>query len=239
MKPPFEMIVESEMEAYRYETFWTKEPETIAWIDSFGDFDIFYDIGANIGIYSLYAALKHSKAMIYAVEPDRRNYERLKENIALNKFYNIQAYNVAMSNRNWIAKFHVPKIEVGSSGGQLREAVDERGNRFEPEESYLINTFDFAGLIEAWHIHPPNHIKIDVDGKESEILEGLHICETWSGIKSILVEFNRDSNYHIQRFIDLGFTTDNEFNKMENHSRIRRAKEGISCENIIFTRRDK
>lgn len=234
MKPPFEMIIETEMERYRYETWDSKEAETIVWIDSFGQFDIFYDVGANIGIYSLYSAAIHPKSMIYAVEPDRRNYERLKQNIALNKFFNIQTYNVAMSNKNWIAKFHVPKAEVGSSGGQLREAVDEKGNRFEAEESYLINTMDFAGLIEAWHIYPPNHVKIDVDGKEGEILEGLY--PSINGVKSILVEFNHDSNYHVQKLSDLGFTTDNCFNKIGNHSRVRRAKEGIACENVIFTR---
>jgi FkbM family methyltransferase len=230
------MIIESEMEKYRYETWDTKEPETIAWISSFGHFDIFYDIGANIGIYSLFSAVRHPKSMIYAVEPERRNYERLKENIALNKFWNIQTYNIAMSNKCWIAKFHVPNKEIGSSGGQLREAVDERGNRFEPEESYLVNTLDLAGLIETWHIWPPNHIKIDVDGKESEIMEGLY--PSIGTVKSILVEFNHQYDYHMQKLIDLGFSTENEFNKMENHSRVRRAKEGIDCENIVFTRRD-
>jgi hypothetical protein len=130
----------------------------------------------------------------------------------------------------------VPSKEIGSSGGQLREAVDERGKRFEPEESYLINTLDLAGLIETWHIWPPNHIKIDVDGKESEILDGVY--PSIGTVKSILVEFNHQCDYHMQKLIDLGFSTENEFNKMENHSRVRRMKEGINCKNIIFTKRE-
>lgn len=42
--------------AYRGKNFYTKEPETVAWINSFNKKNTFFDIGANIGIYSLYAA---------------------------------------------------------------------------------------------------------------------------------------------------------------------------------------
>ena len=42
---------------YRHRTFFSKEPETIEWIDKFEDNSVFYDIGSNIGIYSLYASI--------------------------------------------------------------------------------------------------------------------------------------------------------------------------------------
>ena len=46
---------------YRAKTFSTKEPETLDWIDSFEKNSVFWDVGANIGLYSLYAAKKNHK----------------------------------------------------------------------------------------------------------------------------------------------------------------------------------
>ena len=43
---------------WRVKTFFTKEPDTLNWIDNFKEDEIFWDIGANIGLYSLYAAKK-------------------------------------------------------------------------------------------------------------------------------------------------------------------------------------
>ena len=46
---------------YRAKTLLTKEPETIEWIHTFGSDDIMWDIGANVGVYSLYAALRGNR----------------------------------------------------------------------------------------------------------------------------------------------------------------------------------
>jgi hypothetical protein len=42
---------------WRVRTFASKEPETLNWIDQFKDESIFWDVGANIGLYSIYSAL--------------------------------------------------------------------------------------------------------------------------------------------------------------------------------------
>ena len=63
----------------RAETFFTKEPDTIEWIESFDKNDVFLDIGANIGIYSLYAAKNVSK--VWAIEPESLNFAMLNLNI--------------------------------------------------------------------------------------------------------------------------------------------------------------
>jgi len=52
---PFKLKIETDMEKYRAESFWNKEPETLVWIESFTNGDTFFDVGANIGIYALYA----------------------------------------------------------------------------------------------------------------------------------------------------------------------------------------
>ena len=53
---------------YRVNTFLTKEPETINWINTFKEKDIFWDIGANIGLYSIYASVI-SKCKVFSFEP--------------------------------------------------------------------------------------------------------------------------------------------------------------------------
>ena len=65
---------------FRIQTFATKEPETLDWIDSFDDKSVFWDIGANVGIYSIYAAKKKS-CNVVAFEPSVFNLEALARNI--------------------------------------------------------------------------------------------------------------------------------------------------------------
>ena len=68
---------------YRVETFHTKEPETLEWIDKFEKESTFWDIGANIGLSSCYAA-KKIFCKVYAFEPSIFNLEWLGKNIYLN-----------------------------------------------------------------------------------------------------------------------------------------------------------
>ena len=70
----------------RVKTFFTKEPETLEWIDGFNSTRkiILWDIGANIGLYSIYAALKHSNCEIVSFEPSTSNLRTLSRNISIN-----------------------------------------------------------------------------------------------------------------------------------------------------------
>lgn len=217
--PPFKMIIKTEMEKYRHDTWDTKEPETIEWIQSFKDGDVFFDIGANIGIYSLYCASIHPFCMIHAFEPMLNNFLRLQENIEENDFVNIYPWHIAISDKQGFVKFESENQEAGSSGGQVKE-----GGKFWAESVDSFVSFGF-----------PNHIKIDIDGQEWKVLQGMK--ETIKDIKSVLVEVAPiDKKQIVLLFMSHGFTIDNKFNKMKNHSRVRRAKEGIHVENIVFTR---
>ncbi len=56
--------VPNPLNKYRIKTFSTKEPETLAWIDSFESDAVFWDVGANIGLYSIYA-VKTKNALVF------------------------------------------------------------------------------------------------------------------------------------------------------------------------------
>ena len=86
----------------RANTFSTKEPETLAWIDSFTDNSIFMDIGANVGIYSCYAA-KMKSSKVYAFEPSVFNLEMLARNITLHNLVDrIYIIPLALSDGNYL-----------------------------------------------------------------------------------------------------------------------------------------
>ena len=73
----------SEMAVHRARTATTREPDTIAWIDGFEPGSVLWDIGANVGVYSLYAALARDVRVV-AFEPAAANFFLLTRNIALN-----------------------------------------------------------------------------------------------------------------------------------------------------------
>lgn len=221
---PFKMYVENRLEKWRHDSFWTKEPETIEWIKGIYDGTLL-DVGANVGIYSLFCA--HYPSRVIAIEPFRKNFDRLCENIKLNGFENISAMNIAIGAENYIEYLKPVSNEIGSSGHQLSDA--------EGEECFVL-TLDTLYHMAKSFFFPINHIKIDTDGNEYDIILGGKETLTSKDLRSVLIEVNDHKEEIIDIFKQNGFTTDNRFNTMTPHSRERREREGIKAENIIFTR---
>lgn len=80
------------------------EPETIRWVDSFDEDSVFWDIGANIGIYSLYASKVKKNIKCFSFEPFSANYFLLNKNIEINRLdKKITAYRLLyQANQNLI-----------------------------------------------------------------------------------------------------------------------------------------
>ncbi len=230
-KLPFKMITETEIEKWRHDTFWTKEPETIEWIHSFDDYAIFFDIGANIGIYSLYYASLYRNSLTFAFEPVRCNYARLIQNIAMNDFNNIIALPIGVSGTSRIDIMMEISNEVGHSGSLINTVPD-----VDIAKVRMIPTITIDEIVSLWKIEP-NHIKIDIDRGEHDIIATSIETLKNKKVKSCMVEIN-DHRKEICRTIkSCGFTEKNIFNKAENHSRNRRQTEhGNTAENVIFTR---
>jgi FkbM family methyltransferase len=166
---------------WRAETLLTKEPTTIEWIDSFDRDDIFWDIGANTGIYSLYAA-KVKDVLTLAFEPAAFNHALLCDNIRLNGLERrVVAYGLAFADHSQLGELSVADDEPGaaiasvaqSGAGHLKQAV-------------LVFAVD--DFIERFAPPFPIHIKIDVDGLETEILEGSRRTLADPRLKSLLIE---------------------------------------------------
>ena len=181
----FKFFISHEIELWRSNTILTKEPETIEWINKFKKNEILYDIGANVGIYSLFASKKKIKT--FAFEPAFHNFKKLKKNIKLNKLNNCKAYSIALSNKNYIKKFYFNSNQSGTS-----EKVSE-DNILKKRFVQKIKFSKLDTLIFQKKFIKPNHIKIDVDGNELNILKGAKKILKKKYLKSILIEisFNR------------------------------------------------
>lgn len=234
---PFQMVVDSEMQRYRYETFWTKEPETVAWIKSFNPQGVFVDIGANIGIYSLYAASLFPEMTVIACEPVHANFNRLCENIKLNGFKNVIPLPVAVGwGRIRVVDLHIKSDGVGDSGSQIESPIDEHGQTYEATDVQKTICIPF-GLIEAMTDAAPNYVKVDVDGEEYRIAEGFQDFQhlrIWTSIESILIEVNKEVNpvEDFSKLFGKCFEIDHSFDN--NHSNERR---GGNPENVIWRRK--
>lgn len=178
----------------RVETLFTKEPETIKWIDNFSvkSNSTFWDIGANIGLYSIYAAAKHKNLNVISFEPALSNLRVLSRNISINNFSNkIKIFQVALSNKkNTFQEFNESIFQEGGSLNTFGEKFGFDGNLINKKNTYSIYGTTLNYLVENEILEIPDYIKIDVDGIEHLILSGANKFLKNDKIKGICVEIN-------------------------------------------------
>ena len=195
---------------YRAETFETKEPETLKWIDEYGGDGAFYDIGANVGLYSLYFALTQSGS-VFAFEPSALNLRLLAQNISDNGLEErIAIVPVALSDKNQFASFRLSMLEEGGSMSTFGELYGHDGEALSVEMAYDTFGMSLDFMLESGLIsEPPALLKIDVDGIEHLILRGARNALAGTALRSILIEVNEeftDLRLEVQQTLrDLGF----------------------------------
>lgn len=183
------IAADSVMTYFRAETFFSKEPDTLAWINTFKKGDVFYDIGANVGLYSLYAALRGISTICF--EPESQNYAELNRNIFLNKLdQKIRSFNLALSNEVKADYLYLSNFSKGAALHNFGEARDFNKNEFIPAIRQAVCSFTLDKFIENFELPSPTHIKIDVDGLEKNVFEGADSVIQSSKTRSILIELN-------------------------------------------------
>jgi len=171
-----------------------KEPGTIDWIDeTIKQGDVLYDVGANVGAYSLYAA-GVKKAKVYSFEPSPSSFKLLMENIQLNNLSDkIIPLNIPLSSSTGLKDFKYSNISAGSASHLGLENASSGSNSFITQPVLTIALDD---LIAKYQVHQPNHMKIDVDGHELGILEGARSLLSGSVLRNIQIETSTsDKNY--------------------------------------------
>ena len=167
----------------RVDRIWKKEKETIAWISEFEKDSVFFDVGANIGLYCMYSAITH-KNNVYAFEPHTPNYINLLDNINENRLFSCKAFPLALGEKTALTTLGIKELTEGVSDSHV-------GQHSEYYHGCVEMSLD--ELVEKGTLPQPDYIKIDVDGHEGKVVKGA--ISTISKCKSVLVEL--DLNQHM------------------------------------------
>ena len=178
----------------RAETFFTKEPMTVEWIKNFKHNSNFLDIGANIGIYSLYAATK--KINVVSFEPESSNFHQLNLNIFDNSLQHVvKAYPFCAGSKLELGNLNLNTFKTGGSGHNFisnNNIKSEFENNIYNQGTIAISVDKFIEISNFI----PNYIKIDVDGNEDSVIKGMVKTMKNDQLKSILIEIDENNRSH-------------------------------------------
>ncbi|WPB86286.1 FkbM family methyltransferase [Sediminicoccus rosea] len=154
--------------------FGQDEPETVAWIMGLPAGCVLWDIGANIGLYSLFAARRGLRVL--AFEPSASSFAAMTRNIEINGFDDrISAYCLAFAEQTALVTLNMANTAAGHS----MHSIEAREGGFRQ----AVPGFSVDEFMARFAPPPPDAIKLDVDGIEPAILRGAmvtlrrHVCE--------------------------------------------------------------
>jgi len=130
---------------------------------------VVFDIGSHIGQYALECAQadKEGSKKIFAIEVNPKTFTYLLNNIQINKFTNLKAVLGAVSSSPGIVNINIPAYwNMGNT--QINETDTEKGL-----DDYLAASFTIVSLLKKYNLTHINLIKIDVEGHEYDVLNGL------------------------------------------------------------------
>jgi FkbM family methyltransferase len=182
----------------------SKEPETIEWLDSLTPGDVLWDVGANIGLFSLYAAAERS-CVVRAFEPSAANYAILARNVQINDLeHRITAYALALAGETCLGVLNLDSTAIGTAMNEFGRAGDKSrySANTHPRGHGMIG-FTIDEFVSRFSPPLPTHIKLDVDGLEWPILQGAIATLKSPQLKSIIVELSITDRAERERSIDL------------------------------------
>ena len=202
-----DFFVPNQLTNYRIDTYFTKEPETLEWIDSFEKKDnlIFWDIGANIGLYSIYNTLKNPNSITIAFEPSSSNLRILTRNISINNLENnIKVIPIPLTNKeNTFQIMNESHFVEGGALNSFGKTFDYTGKEFTSKMRYNLFGTTMNYFIEKSILEIPDYIKIDVDGIEHLILEGGNNFLRNKKVKSLSIEINENFEDQYKKVMNL------------------------------------
>jgi FkbM family methyltransferase len=175
---------------YRANSFSDKEPETLEWIQNFKSDTILWDVGANVGLYSCYAA-KKKNCKVIAFEPSVFNLELLARNIYINDLVDkVTIFPLPLNNITTPNKLNMTTTQWGGALSSFGEIYGQDGKELNKVFEFQTYGCSMDSISQFLKLPLPNYLKIDVDGIEHLILQGG--SEILSHVKSVLIEINDD-----------------------------------------------
>lgn len=179
-----------------------KEPWTVEWLDGFVQAgDVLYDIGANVGAFTLIAAVGRG-ARAVAFEPSYATYGRLCENLQLNGCNAVVVpFPLPLADADGMTSLLYRSIEVGQSRHSLktgwRFGQETKEGRY--EQPMCTIRLDTARALFGWP--EPNHVKLDVDGAELRVLKGAAETLRLPALRSLMAEVKLDLWDDVRDFV--------------------------------------
>jgi FkbM family methyltransferase len=171
-----------------YEGF---ENEEIDFLNAFlNEGDFFVDIGANVGLFSLYASRRVGPTgSVIAFEPSKLTYERLVENLELNGITNVRPYKLGLSDKD-----EMLELNISSNGHEAWNTfVPTRDNKFSLKEKVQVQAFDHFLREKSIDVNRISLVKLDVEGFEINVLKGSKDLLSNQNAPAFLVEFTDDN----------------------------------------------
>ncbi|WP_171814664.1 FkbM family methyltransferase [Halopiger xanaduensis] len=166
----------------RVSSFLDEEAVIDAIVSELRDDDVYWDVGANIGTHALLPAAAHPGARIIAVEPHHRNVAKLIRNKTLNESDSVTILPIALSDHTGTATLRGADDRPGygsfSLGDDTEETVADVPVR--PGDDVI-----------ADGVPKPSVVKIDVEGAEREVLDGLSETLAEGSIRTVFCEVHR------------------------------------------------
>jgi FkbM family methyltransferase len=130
--------------------------------------DVFYDVGANVGFFSLLAARRvGATGRVCAFEPVPTNAHSVRRNAELNGLHNLRVFEMAAGRENGVADFLLTRWD---GGGSLSEQAVTPAHVMARTQVRVVS---LDGLVAAEALPPPDFVKIDVEGTEMDVLVGM------------------------------------------------------------------
>jgi FkbM family methyltransferase len=175
-------------EVWKWRLYFMLQPGLVRWLAGFRRDAVFLDIGANVGRYSILAAMAGGYRTV-AVEPFSVNYEILRANVDLNGLADrLTTLRAAIHDETGEGLLSYSKVEAGAADQHFAVETDQTVyGRSERTEGYRLDDLVATGAIPF-----PEHIKIDVDGGESRLIDGMAETLADRRLKSIRLEIRLD-----------------------------------------------
>ena len=169
-------LMYGEYTEFRIRTLLTKEVETIAWISKMSAENVLWDIGANIGLYSVFAG--NCGLNVFAFEPSPTNFWLLNQNVALNNLASVKCLPLAVAGGTEIVNFTVDLSPAAAGTNQISDK----------SSGTLVQAYSINDLVQSAACSWPNHLKIDVDGIELDILKSAESVLSSDRLTSVMCE---------------------------------------------------
>lgn len=177
------------------------------------DGDIVFDIGANIGFFSIFSASTFPKSKVYSFEPNKENFAILCQSLDANKIQNIFPINAALGNEKGILKLYHSRNTGGHS------LVDQSGfmerNKLAQNDFEDVQVESFKDFLRKEAIQAIDFLKMDIEGGEYDVLLNLS-NDDFKKIKRIAMEYhfvdeNRNGEVLKKLFNTQGYEVEMEY----------------------------